>query len=169
MKKITLTIAILFAAAAFAFAQNNDKQKTKTGKDEQQVVALTKSYLDAVIKRDPAAIDRVLADDYMEFSHFGVILNKAQILNDTKSPVSADAGKLESFDVTEQKVRIYDNTAVSTARITAHFKTKDGKPGTDATYYTVVAVRKNGQWQMVSAHGNRIVEGTPEMNETGKE
>ena len=163
MKKTILLVALLLAATIFIFGQKTDQQMVKTDKDTQQVNALTKSYLDAVIKRDSAAIDRILADDYMEFSHFGDVYNKSQILDEYKSPVSADAGKLESFDVTEQKVRIYDNTAVSTARITAHFTTKDGKPGTDATYYTVVAVKKNGQWQMVSAHGNRI-----EMKNSGK-
>lgn len=156
MKKTILLAVLLFTATLFSFGQKTDKQTVKTDKDTQQVSALTRSYLDAVIKRDSAAINRILADDYMEFSHFGGVFNKSQILEQYKTPVPADAGKLKSFDVTEQKVRIYDNTAVSNARITAHFKDKDGKPGTDATYYTVVAVKKNGQWQMVSAHGTRI-------------
>ncbi len=168
MKKTILLIALLFATTLFAFGQKTDQQTMKADKDAQQVTALTKSYLDAVIKRDAAAIDRILADDYMEFSHFGGIYSKSRILDQYKSPAPADDGKLESFDVTEQKVRIYDNTAVSTARITAHFKTKDGKPGTDATYYTVVSVKKNGQWRMVSAHGNRIAEEMPKMTETPK-
>lgn len=156
MKKTILLMVLLFTATIFTFGQKTDKQTVKTDKDTQQVGALTRSYLDAVIKRDAAAIGLILADDYTEYSHFGEIYSKSQILDQYKVPVSADAGKLESFDVTEQKVRIYDNTAVSTARITAHFKDKDGKPGTDATYYTVVSVKKNGQWQMVSAHGTRI-------------
>lgn len=156
MKKTILLTVLIFTATLFSFGQKTDKQTVKTDKDTQQVNALTKNYLDAVVKRDSAVVDRVLSDDYTEFSHFGGIYSKSQILDQYKVPVSADAGKLESFDVTEQKVRIYDNTAVSTARITAHFKDKDGKTGTDATYYTVVAVKKNGQWQMVSAHGSRI-------------
>ena len=158
MKKTILVAVLMFTATLFTFGQKTDKPTVKTDKNEQQVIALMNSYLDAVVKNDAAAVERILADDYMEFSHFGGIYSKAQILESYKTPRPADDGKLESFDTEDVKVRIYGDTAVVTSKITAHFIDKDGKKGTDPTLYTVVAVKKNGKWQFVSAHGSRIVE-----------
>ena len=60
MRKILLSIAVLMFISAFCFDQISAQNKNETA-----LVARQKSYFDAVIKKDYAFLDALLADDYI--------------------------------------------------------------------------------------------------------
>jgi len=54
--------------------------------------------------------------------------------------------------MTDRKVRIYGDTAVSTGVVT-------GVVGVDKTRYIRVYVRRNNKWRQVASQGTRVTEG----------
>ena len=60
------------------------------------------------------------------------------------------AGKAE---MTDRKVRIYGDTAVSTGFVT-------GVAGADKVRYIRVYVKRNNKWRLVAGQGTRVTEGS---------
>ena len=49
-----------------------------TGAVQQEVIAVSKAYSDAQVKKDRAAFERIIADDYSFIHSNGSVLNKSQ-------------------------------------------------------------------------------------------
>src|SRR5262249_46385771 len=96
-------------------------------------------------RTDIAALDRLLADDYIVTQSFG-ISSKAQLMDLWKS------GRLKytSASDKDRSVRVYGDTAVTTGI----FVIKRHKPNggfTSNTRFTAVFVKQQGRWKLVAA------------------
>lgn len=60
MKKTIFLVAIVIAVSLSIFGQNLDTKSGKMSKTEQAVADLAKEFGDALVKRDTAAIERLL-------------------------------------------------------------------------------------------------------------
>ena len=90
---------------------------------EQQVLKMGKEYGEMIRRGDAAAIERVLADDYLYTDEKGKVKNKAEDLATYKNREY----KIESVENSDQKVRVIGNNA---AIETANFRVKGtGKDG----------------------------------------
>src|SRR6266849_3816823 len=119
MTKIFLSAAIVLSTLV-ALAKGG---KVFRANDEKMVAALDTEYQAAVEKSDAAAMDRILADDFVLVTGSGKTYSKADLLNEAQS------GRIlyERQDDREQKVRVWENTAVVTAKLSAK-GTENGKP-----------------------------------------
>src|SRR6266704_6690579 len=92
---ITLSTLVALAKGGKAFRANDDKI----------VAALDTEYQAAVEKNDAAAMDRILADDFVLVTGSGKTYSKADLLNEAQS------GRIlyERQDDREQKVRVWGN------------------------------------------------------------
>ena len=93
----------------------------------------------------------------MEISTTGKMTSKSQYVANYKKPLSPTAGKLEAFETSDSKMRVYGNAAVMTFRLT--FRGQNGKGeavSADLGMWTAVAAKIKGQWQIVSTQGSPI-------------
>lgn len=90
---------------------------------KNNVAALDTEFQAAVAKNDAATMDRLLADDYVLVSSRGQVSTKADLLQQARS------GKIAYTcqDDVQQTVRIWGDTAVLTALLTAA-GTEEGGP-----------------------------------------
>jgi uncharacterized protein (TIGR02246 family) len=112
---------------------------------EQEIRSLNLEYDNAILHQDAAALERLLAEDFVVTKMGGKLSNKAQEIADAKSGVTKfDVGRSEDV-----KVRLYGNTAIVNGRWIEKSNTK-GKPFDGSHLYTTVYMKRDGKWQIVS-------------------
>jgi ketosteroid isomerase-like protein len=115
LKRIIPYIVINVALVSFAFGQSVIQRESADSKSEQEVRRTIEKYRAALLRRESPALEQIWADDYFFVNAAGEMLSKAQRLANLKS----GATTLESINEEEElKVRIYQNTAVATSRVT---------------------------------------------------
>src|ERR687887_577471 len=96
MKRAIAIVAAGFLVAGAGWAQT-------TASVEQEIMKVEQGGVDALIKKDRAALERIYADDYIYTHSNGVVQTKAQELAEL---TSGDV-KWTSGSVTDLKVRVY--------------------------------------------------------------
>jgi ketosteroid isomerase-like protein len=113
--------------------------------NDQEVVAnLDTQYQAAVKANDAATMDRILADDFVLVVGNGTVQTKADLLNEARS------GRItyEHQEELEQKVRIWGDTAVVTAKLWGK-GTEEGKPFEWKLWFSDTYVRTPKGWRYV--------------------
>ncbi|MGH9364621.1 MAG: nuclear transport factor 2 family protein [Thermoanaerobaculia bacterium] len=112
--------------------------------DAHAVAALDTQYQAAVAKNDAAAMDRILADDFILVTGKGKVFTKADLLNEARG------GRYvyERQDDSSQKVRVWGDTAVVTALLWAK-GTEDGQPFEYKLWFSDTYVRTASGWRYV--------------------
>lgn len=111
---------------------------------EQQLAA-------AWVASDRAAIERLIADDWVTTDLAGRVRTKAQVLEEMfatgKTPVA-------SMAIDDVRVRVFGDLAVVTGRTVA-----SGADGAAVRLrFTDVLARRDGRWQFVASQGTQITE-----------
>lgn len=153
MKRILAVALLVTVATSFALGQMADKQeKTKRGKAgiEQALMQMERDWTEAALKKDAAALDKILADDWVGQGPTGVA-TKAQTLTELKS----GDYKLESQTLGDMKVRVFGDTAVVTGSDDEKSSYK-GKDTSGHYTWTDVFVKRQGRWQAAASQGTRI-------------
>jgi ketosteroid isomerase-like protein len=148
MKKLTAA-TMLFLLAAFAQMANGAQS---AGEIEQAIKALENRYAEAVRRQDVAALEELLAEDFMATSSRAEMRDRAAEVADVKG--SPDF-VLEAFDLDDMKVRSYGDAAVATGRSILKVKYR-GQSNTSEFRFTRVYVRRNGKWQVVAQQLTRL-------------
>ena len=110
--------------------------------DEETVAALDMQYQAAVAKNDAATMDRILADGFVLVTGKGKVYTKTDLL------AEARGGKTiyERQDDSQQKVRVFGDTAIITALL--HAKgTEEGKPFEYQVWFSDTYVRTPAGWR----------------------
>jgi ketosteroid isomerase-like protein len=146
MKEI-LRFWLMFAAAAALLGQaQSDKNAI-----EQTLVQMEHDWSQADTQKDAAALDRILADDWIGIDFEGTVLTKSQALQGIRS----DSTVLESTVLGDIKVRIYGNTAIVTGTDTEKSE-YHGKDSSGKYLWTDVFVLRDGRWQAVSSQSTKL-------------
>ena len=136
------------AAAAFLLAGASSPLTAQTPA-EQAVRQVEDRRVKAIIDDDFAALDVILADDLTYAHSSGVLDTKASYLEALKSGKT----KYLTFDRTPSVVRLYGDTAVITGTATLSLR---GQAAPFSLRYTLVYVRRDGQWRMVAWQSTRL-------------
>ncbi len=112
--------------------------------DESIVAALDTEYQAAVQKNDGAAMDRILADDFVLVTGRGTTYTKADLLKEA----SEKKFTYEHQEDSNQTVRIWGNTAVVTALLWAK-GTDHGKTFEYKLWFSDTYVRTPAGWRYV--------------------
>src|SRR5712691_192441 len=139
MKSVSMCVAMLIllvipSAMPNALANN----------DENIVAALDTEYQAAVKRNDAATMDRILADDFVLVTGKGKGFTKADLLNEAR----AKNVNYEHQEDSNQKVRIWGNTAVVTALLWAK-GSDNGKPFEYKLWFSDTYVRTATGWRYV--------------------
>jgi ketosteroid isomerase-like protein len=145
MKRFVTSAAFTAAAIALGLAGVATAQGTKTV--EQTLMQMERDWTDAVLKKDTAALGKILADDWVGLGPSGAS-TKAQSLAELKS---GDM-KVESQTLGEMKVRVFGEVAIVTGSDDEKSSYK-GKDTSGHYVWTDVFVKTKGQWQAVASQG----------------
>lgn len=147
MKSILLAAVLTITPSYLAHGQTKPGASSRQSKDEQAVLRLEREWLEALKRKDLAALDRIIADDFLITTADGQRLNKEQDL----APIRDADFKFESGEVEGIEVRVYGSTAVVTG--TGIFKgTFKGKPFVSRERFTDIYSKRKGRWQVVASH-----------------
>lgn len=111
---------------------------------EKTVGALDTQYQAAVKANDAAAMDRILADDFVLVTGRGQVFSKADLLKEAREKTTI----YEHQEDITQKVRVWGDTAVVTALLWIK-GTRDGKPFERKLWFSDTYVRTAKGWQYV--------------------
>jgi len=124
---------------------------------DQQFIALEQQWMDAVVKRDQAALDRIMGDEFTLASAFstGERTSKAQFLKNVLQSV-----KGQEFTFHDSHTDLYGDVAVFKSRVKSKY-TFDQDDRTGDYLVTDVWIKRDGRWQVVSRHSSLPVKGPP--------
>ena len=132
---------VLVIDASKSFASPSD--------DEKIVAALDTQYQAAVKNNDAAAMDRILADDFVLVTGRGKTQSKADLLKEARSKAIA----YEHQEDSNQKVRVWGDTAVVTALLWAK-GTEENKPFEYKLWFSDIYVRTATGWRYLFAQAS---------------
>ena len=117
--------------------------------DTQQLIAgFEKEWVAAILAKDTAAIDRLLADDFIGTTN-SQKYSKEEAVADVKT------GGHESLQLDNIDVRVYGDTAIAT--MDQEEKSRHDSEDFSGHYlFTNVWVKLDGKWRAVASHGSRI-------------
>jgi ketosteroid isomerase-like protein len=143
----TLGIAVVIGATEPARSSRDD---------EKAVAVLDTEYQTAVKNNDVATMDRILVDDFVLVTGLGKTYTKADLLEEARSKRVT----YERQEDTNQKVRVWGDTAVVTALLWAK-GTEDGKPFDYKLWFSDTYVRTPNGWRYVFAQASTRLPNTP--------
>jgi ketosteroid isomerase-like protein len=111
---------------------------------EEELLKLEKQFAAAIVKNDPEAIERFVADDWIIINADGGMIDKERFLGVIKSGALTH----ETMESDEIRVRIYGESAVVTALARSKGKFM-GQDFSTRERATDVFVRQEGQWRCV--------------------
>jgi ketosteroid isomerase-like protein len=143
-RRPTLIFGAIAAVIVAAIALGAAKASPSIADDQKAVAALDTQYQAAVKVNDAAAMDRILADDFILVTGRGTVHNKAELLKDARDKKST----YEHQEDTDQTVRVWGDTAVVTAKLWEK-GTNDGKPFDYTLWFSDTYVRTPTVWRYV--------------------
>jgi len=141
MKKwLMLTLYTLVSAMVFG---GTPKADTK-----QAVLAAEQAFVDAMIKHDKAALEKLLADDLVYVHSSSKVETKAEVIQVVTSGLTT----YESIEFRDTTVRQYGDVVVTTHKATI----KTRQTGVANLFVTHVWVKHKGGWQFASRQTSRL-------------
>jgi len=116
--------------------------QSSTVTQQHAVETLERHWL--AVEHDPAALDEILADDFLHVLPTGVVTKQAQLEFMRSHPAPQD-GRTRRFD--DLRVRVYGTAAVATGVVVA--TAPDGTA--EKTAFTDVFAYRAGRWRAVNA------------------
>ena len=126
----------------------------QAGDSNAVIAALTRqadAWDKAIVRKDRAAIDANMADDFRSIDGTGTVETKPAFVDGLMdAKLTIDPYAVEDFDV-----RLFGDVALLSGRtkMTGRF---DGKPFTSHYRYIDVYAKRNGRWQIVSVQITRL-------------
>jgi uncharacterized protein (TIGR02246 family) len=135
--------------AATLAAQAKEPKADSDAAVSQALKATEQAWLDAEKNNDPAAFEKLVADDWIAITPDGKTQTKAERAAEIK------AAHVSSATLGDMKVRIFGDTAVVTGTDEAVTMT-DGKKSSDHYVWTDVFVKRNGKWLAVASQTAQV-------------
>jgi uncharacterized protein (TIGR02246 family) len=122
---------------------------TATGEDEQALYQIERDWAAANLKKDMAALDKILATEF-QANYVGLVGNKKQFLSVLKSETS-----WTELMVSDMKPLVFGDTAIVHG-LSIMKSSKAGKDTSSQERFTDVFVKREGRWQCVTGYSTRV-------------
>lgn len=148
------TAVIALTCSALPLAQSTASKASAT---EKQIEQMDRDYHAARLKNDVAAVNRFYAPDYYQVNSGG---QAREVGNRDTGPVNTTpAGdKWEKFEIRNDRVRVYGDTAVSTYIRHVNARTKDGRARDFELLVSNVWVKRSARWMIVLSQATTVPE-----------
>jgi hypothetical protein len=180
MKRILIICTLAVAVSSLVLGQTKDKQADQkqavpNSSAEQEIMKLENELVEAGLRGDASAADRLMADDYFFLARDGVVHEnlKAALLVRMKSGESgvdllarmrtdeSDESMPQAAKIDNTQIRIYGDTGVVIVRSTYKSRGADGRVVEFPTRYLHVWARQQGRWRLVAGSSTRIEQTKP--------
>ena len=125
--------------------------RADTSSVEQTLMQMERDWTQAGLKKDVAAVDRIVADDWVGTDFEGKSATKAETIADMKSGQST----AQSVEMGPMTVRVFGKTAVVSGGDTEK-STYKGKDSSGKYSWMDVFVMRNGKWQAVASTSTKV-------------
>jgi ketosteroid isomerase-like protein len=142
---------VLLLALGPAF-QLNAMPRGERHEVRHEIDHLEDHWRDAILNRNVAAMDSLLASDYMAITANGTLQSKDETLANLRSGTL----HIKSIEITDRKVRFYGATALVTSRAEVNGSTAEGDLTGSYRYTRVYVKDASGVWRIVSFEASRI-------------
>jgi len=150
---LTVLLALsAYAPTLFAAPQHGGMPRGEKHEGRREIDQLEEKWQNAVLAGDVAAMDSLLAEDYISISARGTLQTKEETLARMRSGVR----HITALELADSKVRFYGTTALVTS--TAHVTgiNADGEAVGDFRYTHVYVRNAQGKWKIVSSEASKI-------------
>lgn len=147
MRLILMTALLAAALPLCASGQEKDGNRDAV---VQEVLKTEREQRDAYLRRDLAATDRLVADEYLLTIQGGEVGNKANLLAFIKEePVDPSL----TLSTEETRVSVNGDTAIVTGRrIERRRRPDNNQEGVAYARYTRAYVKRDGRWRLLAEH-----------------
>ena len=123
-----------------------------------------RQFFSALIAADARALDRILAEDFLLID----VMDGSEISKPTfLVAIGSGQIKFESIEPAENRVRLYQTTAIITGR-TQMAGLIGHTPFAASSRYTHVFVDQQGEWRLATAQGTQIFQTQPVGRRSGR-
>jgi len=152
MKQTIILCSLLTVVSSLVLAQTTSGKSGEI-QDKAALIKLTDDLTSAKTKRDIAALDRLLSDEYILTNPAGLVANKSEYLDGA----GIDTASYESVTNYDEVVRIYGDTAVvaGATNVKGRF---DGHDIGGQFRFTHVFVKRENRWRAVATQLTRIIQ-----------
>lgn len=144
-----LSSVVFFLGGAGALAARGDDSAV-----QQDLIRMERDWANAMMSNDPVALERIEADDYAYLMD-GMKGGKQGDVDQAKTHAYAGTAEL-----TDLHVRVFGDAAIVTGKAALRDARYNGKDVSGDYLFTDVFLNRNGRWQAVASHSNRV---RPEM------
>ena len=120
------------------------------GQEELALLQLERDWAEAIVKKDTAALDKMLATEF-QANYVGFVGNKKQFLSVLKS----DTSKTESAVNSEMKAIVFGDRAIVNG-LSTEKSSMAGKDTSGQYRWTDVFVKRDGRWQCVTGYAAKV-------------
>jgi len=145
MKRNLFALTIILACCFCISAQS---------KLEQKLMQLQRAEDEAETKKDFAALERLLDDNYIFTAANGAIYTKKQLLDEVK----ANAGVVSTESLTYEEIKTFDfgKTALVNYLLIVKDKDKDGKDTMSRFRMSALWIKRKGGWRIAAVQATRV-------------
>ena len=120
---------------------------------EADVMQVEQDWLDALRSRDMKALDRILAEDWLDHSSQGTVVTRKDFFSGGAAPSTGKPGAHIASQYFENTgVRFYGDVAIATGTVVTEYESeKTENLPARRVLYTDVLVWRDGRWQAVSS------------------
>ncbi len=141
---------VAVAVSSFALGQGQNRSANPDSAVVQEVLKTEREQWDAILKRDVATTERLVADEFVLTIQGGDVGSKATLITFLKETPGDPTLTLTSEDT---KVQINGDTAVVIGRrIERRRRPDNNQEGTGYARYTSTYVKRQGRWQLLAEH-----------------
>ena len=145
-------VFIGLTAGVFAVVPVTAMPRAEKHEVRHQIERLENAWNNAVLHGNFAAMEGLLADDYMAITPSGILQSREQALASLK----AGTVHFTSLEVSDRKIRIYGTTALVTSRAEVKGSSPEGDMSGSYRYTRVYVRDARGVWRIVSFEASKI-------------
>jgi ketosteroid isomerase-like protein len=146
MKSACLATIVFLAMSAVSFGQHSGKTSAATATVERALLTRFQQYAEALKRKDTAALDKIWADDYSFIDPRGVLLTKAERLENVRS----GATSFDDIELHQEKVYVLGNTAIDIGRVSLRGTKYSGLESSGEYRYMNVWTSEKGEWRLLA-------------------
>jgi ketosteroid isomerase-like protein len=152
MKQVLLFVLLAVSLPTVALGQGGVVNKQESD-IEKEIIETEHQRDQAIQDRDMSVLDRIHADDFTFVNTRGVVLSKAEYLDEIRT----GGLKFLSFKQDDYHFQVYGDTVVLTGRSSGVVE-YHGKVNQVPRRFTIVYIRDHGRWRLATYHGTTIAE-----------
>ena len=119
--------------------------------EEDHILKLDREWNEAYPKLDGAALDRIIADDWVCIDGSGLVITKNELLRRVASSTSF----LDPYKFDEIALHMFGEAAIVIGRLSGQMRDSDGVRDVNQRYMRVY-VKRNERWQAVATQVTKI-------------